>query len=87
MFNLFKPDLNKINLQELISQVTPEQAAQLRTFIVQSLLDVKNFNEQNPFFTAIKEDKTGQFSIIKDELLNKIALLPDDHPAKNLKLN
>lgn len=87
MFNLFKPDLSKVNLQDLIGQVTPEQAAQLRTFIVDALLDEKTFNLNNPFFTAIKNDKTGQFNILKDELLNKIALLPDNHPAKKLELN
>lgn len=87
MFNLFKPDLSKINLQELIGQVTPEQAAQLRTFIIDALLDEKTFSDKNPFFTAIKEDKTGQFAIIKDELISKIALLPDTHPAKKLEFN
>lgn len=87
MFNLFKPDLSKINLQELIGQVTPEQAAQLRSFIVDSLLDEKTFSDKNPFFTAIKDDKTGQFNVIKEELVSKISLLPENHPAKKLEFN
>lgn len=55
MFNLFKPNLSGINLQDLISQVTPEQAAQLlRSMIVDTLLEEKSFNPNNPFFTALK---------------------------------
>lgn len=84
MFNLFKPNLSGINLQDLISQVTPEQAAQLRSMIVDTLLEEKSFNPNNPFFTALKEDKKGSFDILKNELISKIQKLPDSHPAKNL---
>lgn len=85
MFNLFKPDLSKINLQELIGQVTPEQAAQLRSFIVDNLLEEKTFNANNPFFAALKQDSTGQFNVLKEEIVEKIKLLPESHPAKKLE--
>lgn len=86
MFNLFKPDLSNVNLQDLIGQVTPEQAAQLRSLIVDTLLQEKTFNSNNPFFTALQNDHNNQFGILKDELIEKIAQLPDTHPAKSLFL-
>lgn len=86
MFNLFKPDLSKVNLQQLIGQVTPEQAAQLRSFIVDNLLEEKTFNVNNPFFNALKQDTTGQFNVLKEEIVEKIKALPETHPAKALEI-
>lgn len=84
MFNFFKPNLAGLNLQDLISQVSPEQATQLRSLIVDTLLDTKSFNLQNPFFVALKNDTAGQFDILKNELIAKIQNLPESHPAKSL---
>lgn len=87
ILNFFKkPDLSKMNLQELISQVSPEQAAMLRTMIVSTLLDEKTFNPKNPFFEALRNDKQGNFKILKDELVEHINKLPDNHPAKSLSI-
>lgn len=85
MFNL-KPDLSQFNLQELISQLTPEQSNQLRTFLVEQLLDEKTFNLNNPFFIALKKDTKGHFDILTKELKEKIQYLPESHPAKKLEI-
>ena len=72
ILNFFKkPDLSKMNLQELISQISPEQAATIRTMIIATLLDEKNFNPNNPFFDALKNDTQGHFKIMKDEITSK----------------
>lgn len=87
ILNFFKkPDLSKMNLQELISQISPEQAATIRTMIIATLLDEKNFNPNNPFFDALKNDTQGHFKIMKDEMIAHIQKLPDNHPAKSLAL-
>lgn len=87
MFNLFTPDISKMNMQQLMSQVSPEQAAQIRSFIVDHLLQEKNFNENNPFIVALKNDKQGDFKVLKDELVEKINTLPESHPAKKIIWN
>lgn len=84
MFNSFTPYLSQMNLPSLVSQITPEQSAQLRSFIVDSLLEEKTFNLHNPFFTAIQKDKKEEFTILKEEIIQKIKSLPDTHPAKQL---
>lgn len=87
MFNLFTPDVSKMNMQELMSQVSPEQAAQIRGFIIDHLLAEKNFNDQHPFIVALKNDTNDNFKVLKDELKQKITNLPESHPAKNIVFN
>lgn len=87
MFNLFTPDVSKMNMEQLMSQVSPDQAAQIRSFIVDNLLEEKSFNENHPFILAIKQDKNNNFKILKDELVLKITQLPESHPAKKLIWN
>lgn len=86
MLNLFPTDISTANLETLISQLTPEQAQQVRSVIIDALLTEKSFNLNNPFFTALREDKAGNFDILKKELFSQIKKLDDNHPAKNLSI-
>lgn len=87
MFNLFTQDVSKMNMQELMSQVSPEQAAQIRSVIVDHLLMERSFTEHHPFIVALKNDKENNFKILKDELVEKIQALPDNHPAKKISFD
>ena len=86
MFNISKLELEAIQMESLISQLTPEQSAKLRAVIIDNLLNEKTFLPNHPFFTAIKEDEAGNFNLLKVELIDRIKSLAPQHPAKQLML-